>query len=104
MSFINVKGLSHKFNIKDKDGNKIGENWAIKDVDFLADKGEIIAILGRNGSGKSTFARHLNGLLAPHEGSIVIGGKDMAEMGELTSVRRQVGMVFQKPDSRQHPR
>lgn len=39
MSFINVKGLSHKFNIKDKDGNKIGENWAIKDVDFLADKG-----------------------------------------------------------------
>ena len=41
MSFINVKGLSHKFNIKDKDGNKIGENWAIKDVDFLADKGEI---------------------------------------------------------------
>ena len=46
MSFINVKGLSHKFNIKDKDGNKIGENWAIKDVDFLADKGEIIAILG----------------------------------------------------------
>lgn len=68
MSFINVKGLSHKFNIKDKDGNKIGENWAIKDVDFLADKGEIIAILGRNGSGKSTFARHLNGLLAPHGG------------------------------------
>lgn len=99
MSFINVKGLSHKFNIKDKDGNKIGENWAIKDVDFLADKGEIIAILGRNGSGKSTFARHLNGLLAPHEGSIVIGGKDMAEMGELTSVRRQVGMVFQNPDN-----
>lgn len=99
MSFINVKGLSHKFNIKDKDGNKIGENWAIKDVDFLADKGEIIAILGRNGSGKSTFARHLNGLLAPHEGSIVIGGKDMAEMGELTSIRRQVGMVFQNPDN-----
>ncbi|RGI43356.1 ATP-binding cassette domain-containing protein [Coprococcus sp. OM06-25] len=99
MSFINVKGLSHKFNIKDKDGNKIGENWAIKDVDFLADKGEIIALLGRNGSGKSTFARHLNGLLAPHEGSIVIGGKDMAEMGELKSVRRQVGMVFQNPDN-----
>ena len=99
MSFINVKGLSHKFNIKDKDGNKIGENWAIKDVDFMADKGEIIAILGRNGSGKSTFARHLNGLLVPHEGSIVIGGKNQAQVTELTSIRRQVGMVFQNPDN-----
>ena len=99
MSFINVKGLSHKFNIKDKDGNKIGENWAIKDVDFMADKGEIIAILGRNGSGKSTFARHLNGLLVPHEGSIVIGGKNLAQVTELTSIRRQVGMVFQNPDN-----
>ena len=99
MSFINIKGLSHKFNIKDKDGNKIGENWAIKDVDFLADKGEIIAILGRNGSGKSTFARHLNGLLAPHEGSIVIGGQELAGAKEMTSVRRQVGMVFQNPDN-----
>ena len=39
MSFINVKGLSHKFNIKDKDGNKIGENWAIKDVIFLPTRG-----------------------------------------------------------------
>ena len=99
MSFINIKGLSHKFNIKDKDGNKIGENWAIKDVDFLADKGEIIAILGRNGSGKSTFARHLNGLLAPHEGSIVIGGQELAGAKEMTSVRRKVGMVFQNPDN-----
>lgn len=99
MSFINIKELSHKFNIKDKDGNKIGENWAIKDVDFLADKGEIIAILGRNGSGKSTFARHLNGLLAPHEGSIVIGGQELAGAKEMTSVRRQVGMVFQNPDN-----
>lgn len=99
MSFINIKGLSHKFNIKDKDGNKIGENWAIKDVDFLADKGEIIAILGRNGSGKSTFARHLNGLLAPHEGSIVIGGQELVGAKEMTFVRRQVGMVFQNPDN-----
>lgn len=99
MSFINIKGLSHKFNIKDKDGNKIGENWAIKNMDFHADKGEVIAILGRNGSGKSTFARHLNGLLVPHEGSIVIGGKNLAQVTELTSIRRQVGMVFQNPDN-----
>lgn len=99
MSFIDIRGLSHKFNIKDKDGNKVGENWAIKDVDFLADRGEMIAILGRNGSGKSTFARHLNGLLAPHGGSIVIGGKNLASTDNLMAVRRQVGMVFQNPDN-----
>ena len=95
MSFINIKGLSHKFNIKDKNGNKVGENWAVKDVDFLADKGEMIAILGRNGSGKSTFARHLNGLLAPHEGTVIIGGQDLSKVSALSSIRRQVGMVFQ---------
>lgn len=99
MSFINIKGLSHKFNIKDKDGNKVGENWAVKDVDFLADKGEMIAILGRNGSGKSTFARHLNGLLAPHEGTVIIGGRDLTKVSGLTAIRRQVGMVFQNPDN-----
>ncbi len=99
MSFINIKGLSHKFNIKDKDGNKVGENWAVKDVDFLADKGEMIAILGRNGSGKSTFARHLNGLLAPHEGTVIIGGRDLTKESGLTAIRRQVGMVFQNPDN-----
>lgn len=99
MSFINIKGLSHKFNIKDKDGNKVGENWAVKDIDFLADKGEMIAILGRNGSGKSTFARHLNGLLAPHEGTVIIGGRDLTKVSGLTAIRRQVGMVFQNPDN-----
>ena len=99
MSFINIKGLSHKFNINDKDGNKVGENWAVKDVDFLADKGEMIAILGRNGSGKSTFARHLNGLLAPHEGTVIIGGRDLTKESGLTAIRRQVGMVFQNPDN-----
>ena len=99
MSFINIKGLSHKFNINDKDGNKVGENWAVKDVDFLSDKGEMIAILGRNGSGKSTFARHLNGLLAPHEGTVIIGGRDLTKESGLTAIRRQVGMVFQNPDN-----
>lgn len=99
MSFINIKGLSHKFNIKDKDGNKVGENWAVKNVDFLADKGEMIAILGRNGSGKSTFARHLNGLLVPHEGTVIIGGQDLSKVSVLSSIRRQVGMVFQNPDN-----
>lgn len=99
MSFIDIKGISHKFNIKDRDGNKVGENWAVRDVDFMADKGEMIAILGRNGSGKSTFARHLNGLLAPDRGTVIVGGRDLRKEKELTSIRKQVGMVFQNPDN-----
>jgi len=99
MSFINIKGLSHKFNIKDKDGNKVGENWAVKDVDFLADKGEMIAILGRNGSGKSTFAKHLNALVMPTEGTVWVDGMDTREEENTLKVRQTAGMVFQNPDN-----
>lgn len=98
MKFIETRGLSHKFNIRDKDGNKVGENWAIDGVDFEADRGQIVAILGRNGSGKSTFARHLNGLLVADRGTVYIGGEALAD-GELYEIRRTVGMVFQNPDN-----
>ncbi len=106
MSLINVKKLGHKFNIKDRDGNVIGEKWAVRDMDFSARKGEIISILGKNGSGKSTFARHLNGLLAPDEGSVLIkkNGKtgvyyNTKDKGTLIDIRKEVGMIFQNPDN-----
>ena len=103
MSFIQVKKLGHKFNIKDKDGNVTGEKWAVKDMDFVAHKGQIIAVLGRNGSGKSTFARHLNGLYAPDQGTVWIqGDSDLLETrreDDLLAIRRAVGMIFQNPDN-----
>ena len=103
MSFIQVKKLGHKFNIKDKDGNVTGEKWAVKDMDFVAHKGQIIAVLGRNGSGKSTFARHLNGLYAPNQGTVWIQGDsdvlDTSREGDLLAIRRAVGMIFQNPDN-----
>lgn len=103
MSFIQVKKLGHKFNIKDKDGNVTGEKWAVKDMDFDAHKGQIIAVLGRNGSGKSTFARHLNGLYAPNQGTVWIQGDsdvlDTSREGDLLAIRRAVGMIFQNPDN-----
>lgn len=103
MGFIQVKKLGHKFNIKDKDGNVTGEKWAVKDMDFIAHKGQIIAVLGRNGSGKSTFARHLNGLYAPDQGTVWIqGDSDMLETrreDDLLAIRRAVGMIFQNPDN-----
>ena len=103
MSFIQVKKLGHKFNIKDKDGNVTGEKWAVKDMDFIAHKGQIIAVLGRNGSGKSTFARHLNGLYAPDQGTVWIQEDsdvlDTSREDDLLAIRRAVGMIFQNPDN-----
>lgn len=103
MSFIQVRKLGHKFNIKDKDGNVTGEKWAVKDMDFDAHKGQIIAVLGRNGSGKSTFSRHLNGLYAPNQGTVWIQGDsdvlDTSREGDLLAIRRAVGMIFQNPDN-----
>lgn len=103
MSFIQVKKLGHKFNIKDKDGNVTGEKWAVKDMDFIAHKGQIIAVLGRNGSGKSTFARHLNGLYTPDQGTVWIQGDsdvlDTSREDDLLAIRRAVGMIFQNPDN-----
>ncbi len=99
MAFIDIKQLSHKFNIKDSDGNVIGEHFAVKDADIMADKGSIIAIMGRNGSGKSTLARHMNGLLSADEGSVIIAGKDAADEANLLDIRKKVGMVFQNPDN-----
>lgn len=105
MSFISVKNLGHKFNRKDRDGNITGEMWAVKDMNFTAHKGEIIAVLGKNGSGKSTFARHLNGLLAPDKGYVVIQKEDSgvpyntANEEDLLQIRQLVGMIFQNPEN-----
>ncbi len=106
MCLINVNKLGHKFNIKDRDGNVTGEKWAVRDMDFSARKGEIISILGKNGSGKSTFARHLNGLLAPDEGSVIIENNSIQgcilrtdNKSELVDIRKEIGMIFQNPDN-----
>lgn len=73
------------------------------DVDFEVKKGEFIAVLGRNGSGKSTFAKLLNMILTPDSGKIYIDGLDITRPDmseeEIMEVRRRIGMVFQNPDN-----
>jgi len=72
---------------------------ALHGVDFAALKGEFIAVLGRNGSGKSTFARLLNALLLPSEGSVIVKGMDTRDEKNIWEIRRTAGMVFQNPDN-----
>lgn len=77
---------------------------AIRDVSLDIRRGEYVAVLGHNGSGKSTFAKLLNLMLEPTGGKLVIGGKDLSQSDNLTEEelfahRRRVGMVFQNPDN-----
>ena len=72
---------------------------ALDGVDFMARRGEFVAILGHNGSGKSTLARHFNALLLPTEGNVQVKGFDTADEANLWEIRRTCGMVFQNPDN-----
>lgn len=72
---------------------------AIHDITLTIEDGEFVGILGHTGSGKTTLVQHLNGLLKPTEGRVVIDGKDITRKGvSLLDVRRQVGLVFQYPE------
>ena len=71
---------------------------ALSDVTLNIPKGEFLAIVGHNGSGKSTFVQHLNGLLQPSSGKVVVDGFDMADKKQRMQGRRLVGMVFQYPE------
>lgn len=72
---------------------------ALKDVDVKIQKGDFVVILGRNGSGKSTFSRLLNALLIPKKGIVLVMGKDTADESNVWNIRRDAGMVFQNPDN-----
>ncbi len=76
-----------------------GGHPAICNVDLEIKKGEFVAVLGHNGSGKSTMAKLLNGILLPTEGRVTVSGIDTREEGKLLEIRRAVGMVFQNPDN-----
>src|SRR5690625_1890986 len=72
--------------------------WVVKDCSFEIYENEWVAIIGHNGSGKSTIAKLMNGLLFPQEGEIIINGTPVNEE-TIWDVRKDVGMVFQNPDN-----
>ncbi|MBQ4313733.1 MAG: ATP-binding cassette domain-containing protein, partial [Clostridia bacterium] len=72
---------------------------ALTDVSLSVKRGEFVALLGHNGSGKSTFAKHLNAILLPSGGRVLVNGIDTADESVLLELRSCVGMVFQNPDN-----
>ncbi|RKI96290.1 energy-coupling factor transporter ATPase [bacterium D16-34] len=75
-----------------------GETFALKDINLSIEQGEFVCILGGNGSGKSTLAKHINALLLPDKGSVVVLGHDTQDQTMTYFIRSHAGMVFQNPD------
>ncbi|MEG1323178.1 MAG: energy-coupling factor transporter ATPase, partial [Ruthenibacterium sp.] len=72
---------------------------AIDDLSMTVQKGEFVAVLGANGCGKSTLAKHFNAIILPQSGTVTVEGIDTAEEDKLLELRQKVGMVFQNPDN-----
>ena len=72
---------------------------ALEDVTLSIEEGSFTAVLGHNGSGKSTFAKHFNAILLPSGGKVYVGGIDTADESRLFDIRKTAGMVFQNPDN-----
>jgi energy-coupling factor transport system ATP-binding protein len=92
--FIEVKNLNHVY--KDHNGKTY---QALDGITLSIHAGSFVAVIGTNGSGKSTFAKHLNGLLLPSEGECLIDGISTSDPEEIWNIRQKVGMVFQNPDN-----
>ena len=99
MAIIESKNVSFDYIRRDENGNVEGITRAVDDVSLKIEQGDFIAILGHNGSGKSTFAKHLNAILYPTEGSVWVDGKDTRQDENIWDVRQSAGMVFQNPDN-----
>lgn len=99
MELIQTENLVFEYIRRDEEGNVEGITKAVDNVSLKVKQGDFIAVLGHNGSGKSTFAKHLNAILMPTEGTVYVDGKDTLEKEALWDIRKTAGMVFQNPDN-----
>ena len=93
--FIEAKSISFSYRVED---NQKPVN-VFENLNVTIREGEMTAVLGHNGSGKSTFAKHLNAILLPSGGKVYVDGIDTADEQRLYDIRQKVGMVFQNPDN-----
>ena len=88
---LQIKNLTHTYGV-----GKTFQRRAVEDTSFDVYEGEFLGIIGHTGSGKSTLIQHLNGLLKPTSGQVLLGGKDIwADPKKIRDVRFLVGLVFQ---------
>ena len=96
MEFISVQNVTFQY---DEQREPIKDKLVLDDVSFEVEKGAFVAVLGHNGSGKSTIAKHLNAMLVPISGKVYIDGMDTSDESKTFDIRRKVGLVLQNPDN-----
>lgn len=96
MEIINIKNLIHEYRTADEETETVR---AIDGVSLDVERGQFIVILGHNGSGKSSLAKHINALLMPTDGTIWVDDMDTRDGKLLWDIRQTAGMVFQNPDN-----
>ena len=99
MGIVKAKNLTFEYIRRDEDGNVEGITKAVDNVSIDIKQGDFVAVLGHNGSGKSTFAKHLNALVMPTEGTVWVDSMDTREEENTLKVRQTAGTVFQNPDN-----
>lgn len=96
MSFISIKVLC--FSYDEQEEGKLITN-AVDGVSLDIEKGEFVAVIGHNGCGKSTLAKHLNAMLLPDSGKVIVDGDDTSVEEKTFDIREKVGLVLQNPDN-----
>lgn len=99
MNMIDAENLAYEYIRRDEEGNVEGIIRALDGVTLQVERGDFVAILGHNGSGKSTIAKQINAILEPTEGTLYVNGMDVTDAGHLWDIRQSAGMVFQNPDN-----
>lgn len=99
VGIVQAKDLTFEYIRRDEEGNVEGITTAVDNVNIDIKAGDFVAVLGHNGSGKSTFAKHLNALVMPTEGTVYVDGMDTKDADNTLKIRQTAGMVFQNPDN-----
>jgi len=99
IDLIKFDKVSFSYTLNYSDSNEKIEKKVLKNISFSVRKGEFLCVLGRNGTGKSTMAKLMNGLLVPTDGAVTVLGMDTKDDSKIWEIRRNVGMVFQNPDN-----
>lgn len=98
-NIVDARDLVFEYYNYDDNGEVKESIRALNGTSIQIEEGEFVVILGHNGSGKSTFAKHLNGILSPKEGTLFVCGIDALDKEKTWDIRKEVGMVFQNPDN-----
>lgn len=96
---IEIKNITYRYDAETDSQSPSPSAPAVDGLSLTINDGETVCIVGHNGSGKSTVAKHINGLLLPTEGDVIVDGMNTRDESTLLEIRKRVGMVFQNPDN-----